>query len=233
MSRKTSRRGSHKRLAWILAAIALLLAATTAAGRRDLKLPDPAIDEPLAKSPGEQVAIFSGGCFWGVQAVFEHVRGVTSAISGYSGGHADQADYVDVSRGDSGHAESVKVTFDPSRISYGTLLKIFFSVAHDPTELNRQGPDVGTQYRSEIFYADEQQRRIASAYLAELGHSGTFAAPVVTRLDPLAGFYPAEYYHQHYVARHPESLYVVINDLPKLHALKARFPSLYRDDAAD
>ncbi len=232
MSRRPSRRGC-RRLAYLLAAIALMFAASTAAAGTPAGLPEPAVDAPLATSPGKQVAVFSGGCFWGVQAVFEHVRGVTSAISGYSGGRADQADYVDVSRGDTGHAESVKVIFDPSKISYGTLLKIFFSVAHDPTELDRQGPDVGTQYRSEVFYADEQQRRIAAAYLAELERSRRFAALIVTRLDRLAAFYPAEYYHQHFVARHPDNLYVVINDLPKLQALKVKFPSLYRGDTAE
>jgi peptide-methionine (S)-S-oxide reductase len=191
-------------------------------------LPDPAVDTPLASTPGEQTAVFAGGCFWGMQAVFEHVRGVKSAVSGYSGGRADQADYTAVSRGNTGHAESVRVIYDPSQISYGKLLKVFFAVAHDPTELDRQGPDSGKQYRSDVFYADEQQRRIATAYVAELNRAKAFPAPIVTRIDPLAGFYAAESYHQHYVDHHPDSLYVVFNDLPKLKQLKLQFPSLYR-----
>jgi peptide-methionine (S)-S-oxide reductase len=219
------------RLALLLGTAALLLAVSPSAGAGPL--PDPAIDAPLSKSPGQQSAVFAGGCFWGVQAVFEHVQGVTAVVSGYAGGREDQADYVSVSRGNTGHAESVRVDYDPSKISYGTLLKIFFAVAHDPTELNRQGPDVGTQYRSAIFAGDDQQRRIAAAYVAELERARTFSAPIVTRIDALAAFYPAEYYHQHYVARHPDNPYVMINDLPKLRQLKARFPALYRSSGTD
>lgn len=190
--------------------------------------PDPPIDAPLAKSPAEQSAVFAGGCFWGVQAVFEHVRGVKSAVAGYSGGSASEANYAAVSRGTTGHAESVSVIFDPSQITYGTLLKIFFSIAHDPTERNRQGPDVGSQYRSEIFYTDARQREIADAYVTALNRQKRYPNPVVTRIEPLANFHPAENYHQDYVAHHPDALYVVINDLPKLRRLQAEFPSLYR-----
>jgi peptide-methionine (S)-S-oxide reductase len=217
------------RLSWTrtLGVFAILLLAGSAAGAGPL--PAPTIDAPLAKSAGERTAVFAGGCFWGVQAVFEHVRGVKAVISGYSGGPAGQASYVAVSQGKTGHAESVSIVYDPAEISYGTLLKIFFAVAHDPTELNRQGPDTGTQYRSAIFYSDEQQRQIASAYIAELKRAKAFDAPIVTRIDPLAGFYPAEPYHQHYVARHPDNAYVVVNDLPKLSRLRSAYPSLYRD----
>lgn len=220
------------RPALLIAAGALLLAAAPSAGAG--AIPNPAVDAPLAVATApQQSAVFAGGCFWGVQAVFEHVRGVKDAIAGYAGGPAAQADYVSVSRGGTGHAESVRVDYDPSKISYGRLLKIFFAVAHDPTELNRQGPDVGTQYRSVIFVADDQQRRIASAYLAELQQDKAFPEPIVTRIDPLTGFYPAEYYHQHFVARHPDNPYVVINDLPKLRRLKALFPALYRSTEPD
>jgi peptide-methionine (S)-S-oxide reductase len=214
------------RIGLILSAAALLLAASSSVGAA---FPDPAVDAPLAKAPGQESAVFAGGCFWGVQAIFEHVVGVQSAESGYSGGGAGQANYVSVSRGNTGHAESVRVVFDPSKISYGTLLKIFFSVAHDPTELNRQGPDVGSQYRSAVFTIGDDQRRIATAYVAELERRHAFAAPIVTRVDPLGSFYPAEYYHQHYVARHPDNPYVAINDLPKLKQLRAKFPALYRN----
>ncbi|HEX8988026.1 MAG TPA: peptide-methionine (S)-S-oxide reductase MsrA [Rhodocyclaceae bacterium] len=180
-------------------------------------------------APTERSAVFAGGCFWGVEAVFEHVRGVKAAIAGYSGGSADAASYVAVSQGDTGHAESVRVIYDPARVSYESLLEVFFAVAHDPTQLDRQGPDIGSQYRSEVFYADEQQRQAATDYVAGLARSRTFRAPIVTRIEPLRGFYPAEYYHQHYVERHPDNPYVVINDAPKLKLLRAKFPRLYRD----
>jgi len=220
----------HRRLFLLLGAIALLSAGCRS-GAADL--PDPAIDAPLAKSAGEQTAVVAGGCFWGVQAVFEHVRGVKAAVAGYSGGSAAQANYAAVSGGNTGHAESVKIVYDPATISYGKLLKIFFSVAHDPTELDRQGPDVGKQYRSAVFFADGQQRQIAAAYVSELERAKVFASPIVTHVDTLSGFYPAEDYHQHYVARHPGDLYVVVNDLPKLAQLQSKFPSLYRSPHAD
>jgi len=171
----------------------------------------------------------AGGCFWGVQAVFQHTKGVTSAVSGYAGGDAKTAHYEVVGTGRTGHAESVAVTFDPRQISYGRILQIYFSVAHNPTELNRQGPDVGTQYRSAIFYADDEQRRVAGAYIAQLDKAHVFNAPIVTRLEPLHGFYPAENYHQDFAVLHPSYPYIVFNDLPKVENLKRLFPHDYRD----
>jgi peptide-methionine (S)-S-oxide reductase len=171
--------------------------------------------------------VLSGGCFWGIQAVFQHVKGVTSAISGYSGGAADTAQYETVSTGTTGHAESVKITYDPSQVSYGQILKVFFSVAHDPTELNRQGPDDGTQYRSVIFYANNEQKRIAQAYIDQLNRAKVFPAPIVTQIDGLKAFYPAEAYHQDYATRHPNDPYIAINDLPKVEHLRQVLPDLY------
>ena len=188
-------------------------------------LPDPKLDVPAS---GPQTAVFAGGCFWGVEGVFEHVKGVTSATSGYSGGAANTANYETVSTGTTGHAESVKVVFDPSKVSYGQLLKVYFSVAHDPTQLNRQSPDVGTQYRSEIFTTNAAQQKVANAYIAQLSAAKSFAAPIVTRVEPLAHFYPAEGYHQDYLERHPDEPYIVYNDAPKIVHLKAMFPSLYK-----
>lgn len=190
-------------------------------------LPDPRLD-PAPSQPGEQVAVFAGGCFWGVEAVFDHVRGVREAWSGYAGGAADTATYEQVSDGDTGHAESVKVIYDPSKVSYGQLLKVFFSVAHDPTQLDRQGPDVGNQYRSMVFYATPQQQRVADAYIAQLTVAHAFAAPIVTRVVPLKGFYPAEGYHQDFAAQHPDNTYIVYNDAPKVAHLKQWLPALYR-----
>ena len=189
--------------------------------------PNPKLDVPAAQAKGQQTAVLAGGCFWGVQAVFQHVRGVVSATSGYSGGPAAAAEYEVVSSGTTGHAESVKIVYDPSQITYGQLLKVFFSVAHDPTELNRQGPDMGTQYRSAIFYANDAQKRVAQAYIAQLDSAKLFAQPIVTQVVPLKAFYPAEDYHQNYLARHPDSPYIVINDLPKLAHLREQFPKLY------
>src|SRR5271163_3832373 len=165
-------------------------------------VPNPAVDAPLAAAKSEQTAVLSGGCFWGVQAVFQHVKGVLSATSGYSGGEAKTAEYELVSNGDTGHAESVKIVYDPSQITYGELLRVFFSVAHDPTELNRQGPDTGTQYRSSIFYANDEQKRIAQAYIAQLDQARIFSRPIVTQVVPLKAFYPAEAYHQNYATLH-------------------------------
>lgn len=196
--------------------------------QRASALPAPALDEP-AGSARSETAIFAGGCFWGVQGVFQHVRGVTSAVSGYAGGAAESAHYDIVSSGDTGHAESVQVVFDPSRVSYGALLRIFFSVVHDPTELNRQGPDAGTQYRSAIFPASPAQARVAKAYIAQLTAAHAFQEPIVTRIEADTGFYPAEAYHQNFLAEHPANPYIVINDLPKIAALKRVFPSLYRE----
>jgi peptide-methionine (S)-S-oxide reductase len=181
---------------------------------------------PAAK--GKQTAVFAGGCFWGVDAVFKHVNGVSSVISGYSGGNASTAEYETVSTGTTGHAESVKITFDPSVVSYGKLLRVFFSVATDPTELNRQGPDTGTQYRSVIFYANDDQRTVALAYIDQLNKAKVFSAPIVTQVVPLKAFYPAEDYHQNFLARNPTYPYIVFNDLPKLRALQKEFPDLYK-----
>jgi peptide-methionine (S)-S-oxide reductase len=197
--------------------------ASVAAG----KLPDPAVDAAPAKSPGMQTAVFAGGCFWGVEAVFESLKGVKQAVSGYAGGSKESADYDKVSSGSTGHAESVQVTYDPKQISYGKLLQVFFQVAHDPTELNRQGPDVGTQYRSAIFYASEEQKRVAEAYIAQLGAAKAFPRKIVTEVTPLKAFYEAEAYHQDYLKRNPNQPYIVFNDLPKLAALQREFASLY------
>jgi len=190
-------------------------------------LPDPAVDAAKTADKRPATAVFAGGCFWGVEAVFKHVKGVTSAVSGYAGGSAKTAHYEIIGMGLTGHAESVQVTYDPSQISYGQLLRVFFSVAHDPTQLNRQGPDVGTQYRSAIFYADPEQQRIAQAYIDQLSKAKAFARPIVTQLTPLNAFYPAEDYHQDYLAKHPESMYIVINDMPKLNNLRQEFPQIY------
>jgi peptide-methionine (S)-S-oxide reductase len=207
----------------------LCLAGTLAchASSAAVKLPNPAADEPLSKSKGAQTVVLSGGCFWGIQAVFEHVKGVSSVTAGYSGGSAGTAQYETVSTGRTGHAESVRIVYDPAQVSYGQLLKVFFSVAHDPTELNRQGPDEGTQYRSAIFYANEDQRRIAQAYVDQLNRAKAFAQPIVTQIVALQGFYPAEAYHQDYAEHHPSEPYIAINDLPKVEHLKQTLPELY------
>lgn len=176
---------------------------------------------------GVQTAVFAGGCFWGVDAVYKHVKGVSAVVSGYSGGGATTAQYEVVSTGTTGHAESVQITYDPAQISYSDLLRVFFSVAHDPTELNRQGPDVGSQYRSVIFYANADQKETAQAYIAQLNSARVFSAPIVTQVVPFEHFYPAEEYHQNYLARHPYQPYIVFNDQPKLHRLKEQFPALY------
>ena len=190
-------------------------------------LPDPAADVPLAKTSSSETAVFAGGCFWGVEAVFENVKGVRKAVSGYAGGTLASPSYEQVSSGSTGHAESVSVTYDPSKVSYGQLLKVFFSVAHNPTELNRQGPDTGTQYRSAIFFANPEQQRVAQAYIGQLQTAKAFRQPIVTEVTPLKAFYPAEEYHQNYLVRNPYQPYIVINDLPKLAALKRDLPALY------
>ncbi|VVE33188.1 peptide-methionine (S)-S-oxide reductase MsrA [Pandoraea terrigena] len=188
----------------------------------------PKLDEP-ATGAHVETAVFAGGCFWGVQGVFQHVKGVTKAVSGYAGGTAKTADYETVSSGATGHAESVEVTFDPQQVSYGTLLQIYFSVAHNPTELNRQGPDTGTQYRSAVFPMNDAQRRVADAYIAQLNASHVYSKPIVTHLEKYTGFYPAESYHQDFLAEHPMYPYIVINDLPKVKDLKRLFPAKFRD----
>ena len=193
------------------------------------KVPPPALDE-TAPAAGSEVAVVAGGCFWGVQGVFQHVDGVVSAVSGYDGGAASTAHYDMTSQGDTGHAESVRITYDPKKISYGKILQIFFSVAHDPTELNRQGPDEGTQYRSAIFPSDAEQARVAKAYVAELDQAHVFRSPIVTTIEPGKTFYPAEAYHQDFLAKNPTYPYIVFNDLPKIQALKRLFPDLYRPD---
>lgn len=194
-------------------------------------LPAPALDIATASHPAPpQVAVLAGGCFWGVQGVFQHVKGVVSAVSGYAGGDEQTAQYETVSNGSTGHAESVQVTFDPRQISYGQILRIYFSVTLDPTQLNRQGPDSGTQYRSVIFTADAQQAKVAAAYIKQLEAAHVFNAPIVTEVSPLKGFYTAEAYHQDFLARHPTYPYIVINDLPKVRNLKQVFPTLYRPD---
>ena len=198
-------------------------AAATAAGA----LPNPVIDAPLATTKGEQTAVIAGGCFWGVQAVFEHVRGVISVSAGYSGGGPDTAHYEMVSEGNTGHAESVRIKYDPSRISYGQLLKVYFAVAHDPTELNRQGPDTGSQYRSAIFYSSAEQKSIADAYIAQLNKAGVFPRPIVTQVVALKAFYEAEAYHQDYAQNHPDEPYIAINDLPKVAELRKQLPELF------
>ncbi len=197
-----------------------------------VQLPDPAVDAPLAKTRGQQTAVLAGGCFWGIQLVYQHVKGVTSATSGYSGGSTNNAHYTLVSTGTTGHAESVKITYDPSQISYGQLLKIYFSVAHDPTQLNRQGPDVGTQYRSAVFYTDGEQQRIAQAYINQLQSAKVYSQPIATKVVPLSAFYPAEEYHQDYATRHPHEPYIMFNDLPKLANFKVTFPALYQTEEA-
>lgn len=191
-------------------------------------VPPAAVDE-TAPTAVSETAVLAGGCFWGVQGVFQHVDGVTSAVSGYAGGSRETAHYDMTSSGTTGHAESVQITFDPRRISYGRLLQIFFSVAHDPTQLDRQGPDAGTQYRSTIFPQTPEQQRIAAAYIAQLDGAKAFAAPIVTTIEPGKVFYPAEAYHQNYLALHPGQPYIAINDLPKVVALKTLFPARYRE----
>jgi peptide-methionine (S)-S-oxide reductase len=199
------------------------------AGEAAAPFPAPSLDDPIASRSSKATAVLAGGCFWGVEAVFEHVKGVTDAVSGYSGGRAGSATYELVESGSTGHAESVQITFDPSQVSYGTLLRIFFAVAHNPTELNRQGPDVGPQYRSVVFYADPRQQMIAERYVAQLGELHQFSRPIVTQVVPLTAFYPAEAYHQDYAFHHPTAPYIVINDRPKVYELKREYPDLYRD----
>jgi peptide-methionine (S)-S-oxide reductase len=190
-------------------------------------LPSPTLDEKRSENKSE-TAVFAGGCFWGVEAVFDAVKGVSDAVAGYAGGNKTTAHYEIVSSGTTGHAESVQITYDPSKISYGQLLKIYFSVAHDPTELNRQGPDEGTQYRSEIFYTNDEQKLVAEVYIQQLNAAKVFRKPIVTKVAPLQGFYPAEDYHQHYVAHNPRQPYVAINDIPKLARLREEFPELVK-----
>ena len=198
-------------------------------GQTRMGVPAPKTDAALATQPGKQTAVFAGGCFWGTQSVFERVKGVVATTAGYSGGSASTATYDQVTTETTGHAESVKVVYDPSKITYGKLLQIFFSVVHDPTQLNRQGPDVGTSYRSAIFYSNEEQRKISEAYIAQLNASGVFQKPIVTQVTPLKGFYDAESYHQDYALHNPGNPYILVCDRPKVEALRKEFPELFQE----
>ncbi|MFB3922198.1 MAG: peptide-methionine (S)-S-oxide reductase MsrA [Terriglobia bacterium] len=218
-----------KSLRWfvgLVATAALSGPATCLAGRGPV--PPFAGESNSPATAGQQAAVLAGGCFWGVDAVFKHVKGVTSVVSGYSGGSGATAEYESVSNGRTGHAESVKILYDPSQVRYSDLLRIFFSVATDPTQLNRQGPDIGRQYRSVIFYTDENQKQIAQAYIEQLNRAGVFSKPIVTEVVPFKAFYPAEAYHQNFLERHPDYPYIVFNDLPKLRDLQKEFPGFYR-----
>jgi len=214
----------------IILAILVSLPALAHAGEQAVVIPAPLLDNPKVSGP-LQTAVLAGGCFWGVQGVYQHVRGVRTVLSGYAGGTRETAHYDVVSRGTTGHAESVEIRFDPKEVSYGEILQIFFSVVHDPTQLDRQGPDTGPQYRSNIFYADDAQRKVAQAYLVQLGKTSVFGRPIVTRVDLLEGFYPAEPYHQDFLINNPQYPYIVINDLPKIENFRTLFPALYRDQA--
>ncbi|HLX08656.1 MAG TPA: peptide-methionine (S)-S-oxide reductase MsrA [Thermoanaerobaculia bacterium] len=192
-------------------------------------IPAPAVDAPAAEATGPQVAVLAGGCFWGLQGMFEHVQGVTKVVAGYSGGSKATAHYQMVGTETTGHAESVEITYDPKRISYGQLLRLYFAVAHDPTELNRQGPDSGPSYRSEIFFTSPTQERVAKAYVDQLTKANVFSSPIVTKIEPMKGFYAAEDYHQDFLIHNPTYPYIVYNDLPKIEALKRTYPEVYRD----
>ena len=221
---------AHNPKSALLLAMAVLVAAiacTRVKAGSPAVLPAPAADAPLAQSKGQETAVLSGGCFWGIQAVFQHVKGVTRAVSGYTGGEASTAHYELVSNGNTGHAESVSITYDPSQITYGQLLRVFFSVAHDPTEVDRQGPDEGPQYRSMISYANAEQKRIAQAYIDQLNKAKVFSRPIATQVIALKAFYPAEAYHQDYATRHPNDPYIAFNDAPKVAHLEKQFPELY------
>jgi peptide-methionine (S)-S-oxide reductase len=204
------------------------LAISKQAAEEAKTIPAPALDEQSKPESSEQVAVFAGGCFWGVQGVFQHVKGVTNAVSGYAGGNKETARYDMVGLGNTGHAESVRISYDPKQISYGQLLRIYFSVAHNPTELNRQGPDIGTQYRSAVFPMNDEQAKVAKAYIGELNRARVFDAAIVTKVEPEQSFYPAEVYHQDFMVRNPAYPYIVIHDRPKLESLKQLFPELYR-----
>ena len=211
-------------LAAVLGALTLMPAC---ASEQAFVIPAPEVDNPKAAGP-EQKAVLAGGCFWGVQGVFQHLSGVKRVVSGYAGGEKRTAQYEIVSRGDTGHAESVEIVFDPKEVSYGEILQVFFSVAHDPTQLNRQGPDSGTQYRSAIFYTDEQQKKVATAYIAQLDKTKVYRSTLVTKVDPLKGFYPAEDYHQDFLVKNPNYPYIVYNDLPKVRNFQKTLPTLWR-----
>jgi peptide-methionine (S)-S-oxide reductase len=215
------------RLALILIGSLFATIACNAKAGAPTALPAPAVDAKLAANSSRETAVVAGGCFWGIQAVYQHVKGVISATSGYSGGSAKTAEYETVSTGETGHAESVEIVYDPAQITYGELLRVFFSVAHDPTELNRQGPDEGTQYRSAVFYRNDEQKQIAENYIAQLDKAAVFPRRIVTQVVPLQVFYPAEAYHQNYAELHPMQPYIMFNDAPKVEHLKQEFPELY------
>jgi peptide-methionine (S)-S-oxide reductase len=217
-------RFSVRMVAMMLTVLAATLACRAGSGAA---VPAPVVDQTKATSKGKETAVVAGGCFWGIQAVFQHVKGVRSATSGYSGGTVKNPDYDAVSSGGTGHAESVKIVFDPSQVTYGELLRVFFSVALDPTELNRQGPDTGTQYRSVIFYSNDEQKHIAEAYIAQLDQAKVYPRKIVTQVVPLQAFYDAEEYHQNYATIHPNDPYIVFNDAPKVANLRKEFPDLY------
>lgn len=219
----------HLSRALLAVAVTVSMLGCSANGQRKGPIPAAKVDASLASSSGKETAVFAGGCFWGTQSVFERVKGVLKTTAGYSGGSAATATYNQVTTETTGHAESVEVVYDPSKITYGQLLRIFFSVVHDPTQLNRQGPDVGTSYRSAIFYTNDEQKRIATAYIQQLDAAKAFAAPIVTEVTPLKGFYNAEDYHQDYALHNPNSSYIQICDLPKIKALKEQFPDLFVD----
>lgn len=207
----------------------LIFSSIVWASNKTLKnFPNPNTDNSVTVTKGQETAVLAGGCFWGMEAVFEHLKGVSEVVSGFAGGTSATASYERVSSGDTGHAEAVKITYDPSQISYGQLLKVYFSVAHDPTQLNRQGPDTGTQYRSAIFFENDRQKKVAQAYIKQLNQEKVFSAPIVTTLVPLQGFYAAEDYHQNFIQHNPTYPYVVVHDLPKLAQLKQQFPRLYK-----
>jgi peptide-methionine (S)-S-oxide reductase len=204
----------------------VMIAFTAALSLQAASFPEPAVDIPASSAQGKQTIVLAGGCFWGVEGVFERIKGVTDVVSGFAGGDKKTAHYERVSEGDTGHAESVQITYDPKQITFGQLLMVYFSVAHDPTELNRQGPDTGTQYRSAIFYTNPDQQRVAEAYIHQLDAAHVYSHRIVTQVVPLKGFYPAEGYHQHFLDRNPTYPYIVYNDLPKIAALKKQYPQL-------
>jgi peptide-methionine (S)-S-oxide reductase len=211
---------------WALPMVVMAAGFAFAGSQKQNAFPDPVVDQTKTAAHGKETAVLAGGCFWGVEAVFDRLKGVTDVVSGFSGGEKSTAHYETVSTGRTGHAESVKITYDPSQITYGELLKVYFSVAHNPTEVNRQGPDMGTQYRSAIFYASEEQKKIAEAYIQQLNEARVFSRPIATQVVPLKGFYAAESYHQKYLQNHLDQPYIVYNDLPKLMALKKQYPAM-------
>jgi peptide-methionine (S)-S-oxide reductase len=223
------RRGWYGFVAGTVLMLPVLVAGPIRAAESAVTIPPPALDETPPADAHTETVVLAGGCFWGVQAVYQHTKGVTQAVSGYAGGQKNTAHYQMVGTGQTGHAESVSVTYDPKQITLGKVLQIYFSVAHNPTELNRQGPDYGTQYRSAIFYANDEQKKIATAYIAQLDATRAFARPIATKLEPLQGFYPAEDYHQDFAVLHPGYPYIVYNDLPKVENLKTIFPADYRE----